>query len=35
MGIVQIPQALGIDHLSRKLVPGFDYPLIKEMFPNI
>jgi len=38
-GIVQMPfkhwQALGIDHLSRKPVPGFDRPLCKEMLLNV
>jgi len=38
-GIVQMPlehqQAWGIDHLSRKPVPGFHHPLGKEMLPNI
>ncbi|KAK4816063.1 hypothetical protein QYF61_011071 [Mycteria americana] len=38
-GIVQMPlkhwQAWGIDHLSRKPVPGFDHPLGKEMLPKV
>ena len=38
-GIVQMPlkhrQAWGIDHLSRKPIPGFDHPLGKKMLPNV